>query len=323
MAARLARCPVPATTNTPRGVTGVLLGFEATDVAARLARCPVPATTNTPRGVTGVLLRLRGFWRKAATLLIVSQWTSAACWSMKAKVGAHRQGPSSASVSSIVTLESPATTRYLPSPGKRLRLRGFWRKAATLLIVSQWTSAACWSMKAKVGATAKGLVRQVFHRLLRWNRRPQRGTYRHRESGAGGAGGKGGDGGAQAGDGGAGGAGGKGGNGGAGGAGGKGGDGGAQAGDGGAGGAGGKGGNGGAGLLVVIAVALFIAAIVVLVVAIRRPKTPATPGGRGIRWPSTQCRNSAPANSDPAQLSATVASTMWSNNARCEGSPQT
>lgn len=33
-------------------------------------------------------------------------------------------------------------------------------------------------------------------------------------------------------------------------------------------------------LLVVIAVALFIAAIVVLVVAIRRPKTPATPGGR-------------------------------------------
>ncbi len=35
-----------------------------------------------------------------------------------------------------------------------------------------------------------------------------------------------------------------------------------------------------AGLLVVIAVALFIAAIVVLVVAIRRPKTPATPGGR-------------------------------------------
>lgn len=67
------------------------------------------------------VLRLRGFWRKAATLLIVSQWTSAACWSMKAKVGAHRQGPSSASVSSIVTLESPATTRYLPSPGKRVR----------------------------------------------------------------------------------------------------------------------------------------------------------------------------------------------------------
>ncbi len=38
---------------------------------------------------------------------------------------------------------------------------------------------------SRFGATAKGLVRQVFHRLLRWNRRPQRGTYRHRESGSG------------------------------------------------------------------------------------------------------------------------------------------
>lgn len=65
-------------------------------------------------------------------------------------------------------------------------------------------------------------------------------------------------------------------------------------------------------LLVVIAVALFIAAIVVLVVAIRRPKTPATPGGRRDPLAFDAMPQFGPANSDPAQLSATVASTMWS-----------
>lgn len=65
-------------------------------------------------------------------------------------------------------------------------------------------------------------------------------------------------------------------------------------------------------LLVVIAVALFIAAIVVLVVAIRRPKTPATPGGRRDPLAFDAMPQFGPRQLEPAQLSATVASTMWS-----------